>query len=148
MLSYIFKRILSLIPVLLVVSCVAFLIVYMIPGGPATALLGMEATPEQIHTLNAELGFDRPFLTQYVDWFGKVLQGDWGTSYFLHQSVLEAIAEYFPPTLSLAILAQIIALRFRWGFLLPVKEELRWMWQLSQLHFWGWRFRGFCLVCF
>lgn len=110
MLSYIFKRILSLIPVLLVVSCVAFLIVYMIPGGPATALLGMEATPEQIHTLNAELGFDRPFLTQYVDWFGKVLQGDWGTSYFLHQSVLEAIAEYFPPTLSLAILAQIIAL--------------------------------------
>ena len=48
MLSYIFKRILSLIPVLLVVSCVAFLIVYMIPGGPATALLGMEATPEPV----------------------------------------------------------------------------------------------------
>ena len=127
MLSYIFKRILSLIPVLLVVSCVAFLIVYMIPGGPATALLGMEATPEQIHTLNAELGFDRPFLTQYVDWFGKVLQGDWGTSYFLHQSVLEAIAEYFPPTLSLAILAQIICTAVSGsvgGFLLPVKEEL------------------------
>ena len=95
MLSYIFKRILSLIPVLLVVSCVAFLIVYMIPGGPATALLGMEATPEQIHTLNAELGFDRPFLTQYVDWFGKVLQGDWGTSYFLHQSVLELSQNIF-----------------------------------------------------
>lgn len=93
-----------------VVSCVAFLIVYMIPGGPATALLGMEATPDQIEALNTELGFNRPFLTQYLDWFSGIFRGDWGESYFLHQSVLDAIAEYFPPTLSLAILAQIIAL--------------------------------------
>lgn len=110
MLSYIGKRILSLIPVMFVVSCVAFLVVYLIPGGPATALLGMEATPDQINALNAELGFDRPFLTQYLDWFTGVLRGDWGNSYFLRQSVLEAIREYFPPTLSLAILSQIIAL--------------------------------------
>lgn len=110
MLSYISKRILSLIPVMFVVSCVAFLIVYMIPGGPATALLGMEATPDQIEALNTELGFNRPFLTQYLDWFSGIFRGDWGESYFLHQSVLDAIAEYFPPTLSLAILAQIIAL--------------------------------------
>ena len=95
MLSYILKRILSLIPVLFVVSCVIFLVVYMIPGGPATALLGMEATPDQINELNAELGFDRPFLVQYIDWFTNVLRGDWGTSYFLHQSVTEAIGEYF-----------------------------------------------------
>ena len=84
MLKYILKRILSLIPVLFVVSCVIFLVVYMIPGGPATALLGMEATPDQIDALNAELGFDRPFLVQYVDWFTNVLRGDWGESYFLH----------------------------------------------------------------
>lgn len=112
MLSYIGKRLLSLIPVLLVVSFVVFLVVYMIPGGPATALLGMEATPEQVNTLNEELGFNRPFLVQYADWFGGIFQGDWGESYFLHQSVLEAIAEYFPPTLSLAVFAQIIALIF------------------------------------
>lgn len=110
MLSYVAKRILSLIPVMLVVSVVIFLIVYLIPGGPATALLGMEATPDQIAELNAQLGFDRPFLVQYVDWFQNILKGDWGTSYFLHQSVLEAIPEYFKPTLSLAVLAQIIAL--------------------------------------
>lgn len=110
MLSYVTKRILSLIPVMLVVSVVIFLIVYLIPGGPATALLGMEATPDQIAELNAQLGFDRPFLVQYVDWFQNILKGDWGTSYFLHQSVLEAIPEYFKPTLSLAVLAQIIAL--------------------------------------
>lgn len=110
MLSYIGKRILSLIPVLFVVSCVVFLVVYLIPGGPATALLGMEATPAQIEELNAELGFDRPFLVQYADWFAGIFQGDWGDSFFLQQSVLEAIGEYFLPTLSLAILAQIFAL--------------------------------------
>ena len=110
MLSYIGKRMLSLIPVLFVVSCVVFLVVYLIPGGPATALLGMEATPAQIEELNTELGFNRPFLVQYADWFSGVLRGDWGESYFLHQSVLEAIKEYFTPTLSLAILAQLIAL--------------------------------------
>lgn len=69
MLSYIIKRILSLIPTLFVVSVVVFLVVYMIPGGPATALLGMEATPEAIADLNAQLGFDRPFFVQYADWF-------------------------------------------------------------------------------
>lgn len=109
MLAYIAKRILSLIPVLFVVSCVVFLVVYLIPGGPATALLGMEASPEQIEALNTELGFNRPFLVQYGDWFAGIFRGDWGDSYFLHQTVLEAIAEYFMPTLSLAVLAQIIA---------------------------------------
>ena len=105
MLSYIGKRLLSLIPVMFVVSVVAFLVVYMIPGGPATAILGMEATPDQISALNAQLGFDRPFLVQYLDWFGNVLHGNWGNSYFLQTSVLSAIGEYFGPTLSLAILA-------------------------------------------
>lgn len=110
MLSYILKRILSLIPVLFVVSVVAFLVVYLIPGGPATAMLGIEASPDKIADLNAQLGFDRPFFVQYADWFINIFHGDWGTSYFLHQSVLEAIAGYFGPTLSLAILAQIFAL--------------------------------------
>ena len=110
MLSYIAKRIGSLIPVLLIVSFVVFLVTYLIPGGPATALLGIEATAEQINALNEELGFNRPFFVQYADWFTNIFRGDWGTSYFLHQSVLEAISEYFIPTLSLAIFAQIIAL--------------------------------------
>ncbi len=112
MLSYIGKRILSLVPVMLVVSFVAFLIVYIIPGGPATAILGMEATPDKINELNNQLGFNRPFFVQYVDWFVNVLHGNWGESYFLNQSVTSAIAEYFGPTLSLAIFAQIFALIF------------------------------------
>lgn len=102
MASYVLKRILSLIPVLFVVSVVTYLVVYLIPGGPATALLGMEATPIQIDSLNAELGFNRSFVVQYAEWLSKLLHGDWGTSFFLRQSVLEVIKEYFRPTLSLA----------------------------------------------
>ena len=93
MLSYLIKRILSLIPVMFVVSVVVFLVVYLIPGGPATALLGLEAT-----------------LVQYADWLVKVFHGDWGDSFFLQQSVLEAIRDAFGPTLSLAVLAQIFSL--------------------------------------
>lgn len=110
MLSYIIKRIASLIPTMLIVSVIVFLLVYIIPGGPAAALLGMEATAEAIAELNAELGFDRPFFVQYFDWLLKVLKGDWGQSCFLQVSVLEAIGEYFPPTLSLAVFAEIMAL--------------------------------------
>ncbi len=112
MLYYITKRILSVIPTLLVVSVIIFLVVYIIPGGPATSMLGLEATTEQINTLNEELGFNRPFLVQYTDWITGVLQGDWGTSYFLKQPVFTAISDYFVPTLSLAIFSQIIALIF------------------------------------
>ena len=78
MLSYILKRILSLLPVLFVVSVVIFLVVYLIPGGPATAMLGLEASAQQIEELNAQLGFDRPFLVQYADWLAGVFRGDWG----------------------------------------------------------------------
>lgn len=109
MFSYIVKRILSLIPVLFIVSIITFLIVYLTPGGPATAILGLEASPEQINQMNAQLGFDRPFLVQYVDWLGGIIRGNWGESYFLRQSVIAAIGEYFGPTLSLAIVAQIFA---------------------------------------
>ena len=110
MLSYVLKRFLSLLPTLLIVSLVVFLVVYLISGGPATAILGMEATAEELAALNAELGFDRPFLEQYGSWLGGVFRGDWGQSFFLDMSVLDAIGEYFGPTLSLAIYAEIVSL--------------------------------------
>ncbi len=112
MFSYIIKRIVSLIPTLLVVSVAVFLITYLMPGGPATAMLGMEATKEELDALNEALGFNRPFLVQYFDWLGKMLKGDWGESLFLQQSVLSAIGQYFLPTLSLALLAEFFSLVF------------------------------------
>lgn len=108
--KYIFKRLLALIPTLLIVSLVIFAIVYLTPGGPATALLGLEATPEDIANLNSQLGFDRPFFEQYFSWIAGVLRGDWGQSYFLQMSVTDALFEYFWPTFSIAIFAMIIAL--------------------------------------
>lgn len=110
MFSYIIKRIVSLLPTLFVVSLAVFLITYLMPGGPATAMLGMEATKEELDALNEALGFNRPFLVQYAEWLGKVLRGDWGESLFLQQSVLSAIGQYFMPTLSLALLAELFAL--------------------------------------
>ncbi|MEY8437011.1 ABC transporter permease [Atopobiaceae bacterium 24-176] len=109
MARYLIRRVLATVPVLFVVSVAAFLVVRLVPGGPATALLGMEASPEQVATLNASLGFDRPLPVQYVEWLGGVLTGDWGRSYFLQMPVTEALAQYMGPTLSLAMLAQGIA---------------------------------------
>lgn len=110
MLSYLIKRLLATIPVLFIVSLVIFFIIHITPGAPAAAILGMEATDEQIAELNQELGFDRPITEQYVSWIAGVFQGDLGDSIFMKMPVTEAIAEHVGPTLSLAILAQVIAL--------------------------------------
>lgn len=110
MLAYITKRLLSLIPVLAVVTIAIFLIIHITPGNPAAAILGMEASQEEIEQLNQDLGLDRPILEQYTSWVANVFKGDLGDSIFMNQPVSEAIAEHITPTLSLAILAQVIAI--------------------------------------
>lgn len=110
MLNYILKRILSLIPVLFVVSVVIFFIIHLTPGDPASVILGQDATEEQINDLREQLGLNKPVYEQYVSWISGVFKGDFGTSIFMKQSVLSAISEHLQPTLSLAILAQLISL--------------------------------------
>ncbi len=110
MLSYIFKRILSLIPVLFVVSVVIFSIVHLTPGDPARVILGPEASPDQVATLREQMGFNRPIVVQYLSWLGAVLQGDFGDSIFMRMPVTQAIANHAAPTLSLAILAQLFTI--------------------------------------
>lgn len=110
MLAYITKRLLSLIPVLAVVTIAIFLIIHITPGNPAAAILGMEASEEEIQQLNQDLGLDRPILEQYTSWVANVFKGDLGDSIFMNQPVSEAIVEHITPTLSLAILAQVIAI--------------------------------------
>ena len=107
---YIAKRVLSLLPVLFVVTVAIFLIIHLTPGDPAAAMLGMEASEDEIRQMNEALGFDRPLLEQYASWVGGVFRGDLGSSPFMNQPVTEAIAEHIGPTFSLAVLAQIIAL--------------------------------------
>lgn len=110
MLKYTLKRIGAMIPVMLIISVVVFLIIYLTPGDPASSMLGMEASADQIERVNESLGLNEPLPQRYLEWMGGVLTGDLGDSYFMHQPVTQAIAEHFGPTLSLAVLAQLIAL--------------------------------------
>lgn len=107
---YIIKRILSLIPVLFVVSIIVFLIIHLTPGDPATTMLGDEASTEKIQELRQQLGLNLPLYQQYLNWLLGVFQGDLGTSYFMRDPVTVAIIDHLGPTISLTIIAQIIAL--------------------------------------
>jgi len=100
--AYIAKRLLAAIPVLLGLTIIVFLIMAMIPGDPATAILGSYATPENVERLNRELGLDKPLPQQYVIWLGNLLHGDFGRSYSLNRPVLDEVLERFSATLILA----------------------------------------------
>ncbi|MEO3387912.1 ABC transporter permease [Mesorhizobium sp. CAU 1741] len=102
MTAYIAKRLLAVIPVLLGLSVIVFLIMAMIPGDPATAILGNFATPENVARLNAQLGLDKPLPQQYVIWLGNLLQGDFGRSFALNRPVLDEVTERYSATLILA----------------------------------------------
>ncbi|GIN94781.1 ABC transporter permease [Siminovitchia terrae] len=107
---YLLKRLLSLIPVLVVVSIVVFLLVHLSPGDPVKAMLGQNAPPEQVTQLREELGLNRPLIEQYFSWSIDLLKGDLGNSIFLKKPVLEIFMSYLGPTISLSILAQIISI--------------------------------------
>ncbi len=110
MLRVIGKRIALLIPTLFGLSVLLFLWVRSLPGGPATALLGEKATPEAVARVNELYGFDRPLLTQYFTYIGKLLQGDFGVSINTGRPVLEEFATRFPATVELTIVALIFAI--------------------------------------
>ena len=102
MTGYIFKRLISAIPVLLGISVIVFLIIAMIPGDPATAILGSYATPENVEKLNRDLGLDKHLVQRYFIWLGNMLQGDFGRSFALNRDVLDEVFERFSATLVLA----------------------------------------------
>lgn len=108
--KYLLKRLLSAVPVLFIVSIVIFLIIHITPGNPAAVILGQEATKEQIVELEESLGLNLPLYEQYLSWVSGVIRGDFGNSIFMKEPVTKSIASHLPPTLSLAIFAQLIAL--------------------------------------
>jgi peptide/nickel transport system permease protein len=105
MFAYIVRRLVMLLPVLLIVGVVVFALVHITPGDPAGVMLGQNATPEQIEQLRKQMGLDRPILEQFVDWFGGVLRLDFGDSIFLGMPVTQAIQDRFEPTLLLTLYA-------------------------------------------
>ena len=109
MAKYILLRLLSVIPVLLIVAVIVFFLAHLAPGDPVTVILGEEASAEVKAELRAELGLDLPLFTQFITWFKGILTGNLGDSFFLKMPITEVFFDHLSPTLSLAIMAQIIA---------------------------------------
>lgn len=107
---FLFHRLLALLPVLFVVSVVVFCLVHLAPGDPVLVILGNDASPADVAALRQQMGLDRPFLVQFLHWFGAVLSGDLGHSLFLNDSVMSLFLQHLTPTLALAFYAQLIAL--------------------------------------
>jgi peptide/nickel transport system permease protein len=101
-LRYLIKRLILVVPVLLGVSVIVFLVMVLIPGDPATAILGAYATPENLAHLREELGLDKPLIQQYLIWLGNILHGDFGRSFSLDRPVLDVVLDRLGPTLILA----------------------------------------------
>lgn len=100
--SYILKRLILTIPVLWGISLIVFFMMALIPGDPASAILGAYATPENVAQLREEFGLNKPLPEQYLIWLTHILQGNFGRSYSLNRPVLDEVLERIGPTLLLA----------------------------------------------
>ena len=107
--TYLLRRVLAVVPVMLVVATVTFVLVHLAPGDPASIIAGPDATPESVQRLRRQLGLDEPLPTQLLHWYGRLLRGDLGDSIFLRRPVTEAIVERLEPTLLLTSWATLIA---------------------------------------
>ncbi len=110
MLTYIIKRVLGVIPVLLCVSLLVFGFLRLIPGDPALVMLGERATPENISRVREQLGLNKPLYQQYLTFLGNALRGDLGRSVLRQEPVTQEIIRRFPATIELALAAMLVAL--------------------------------------
>lgn len=124
MIAYLVRRLAGLVVLLWGISILVFLMVRLIPGDPATAILGQSATdPAIVARLRSQLGLDRPLFVQYMDWARGVLTGNFGYSYNQQRSVTSLIGANLMPTLSLTVAA--LSLTVVLGLLLGVITGLR-----------------------
>ena len=108
--NYILKRILQMIPVLFVISLVAFFVIRLVPGDPARLMLGEKATNDAVAALRLKLGLDEPLYYQYIKFMQGVFHLDFGTSLKFQRPVMELIAQRLPVTLTLTIMSTLFAL--------------------------------------
>ena len=105
---YLIKRLLSTIPVMLVVAVFIFLLLRLTPGDPAAMIAGDYASEAQIADIRAKLGLDEPLLVQFGIWIGNLFQGDLGESFFFKKQVSDLIAARIEPTISLSLLTIVL----------------------------------------
>jgi len=110
MLSYVTRRIIATIPVVLIVAFFVFSLLYLAPGDPAAIIAGDQATPADVDRIRESLGLDRPFLVRFFDWLWRIVQGDLGTSIFTNLPVSHMIQQRIEPTLSLMVLTLFLSL--------------------------------------
>ena len=103
MIFYIIRRLIAAIPTLLAVLTLVFLIVRVVPGDPAIAILGDRATPEGVAALQAKLGLDKPIWRQYVDFLGQSLSGDFGNSMVTGRPIVSDVGAVLPHTIDLTL---------------------------------------------
>jgi len=107
MIHYLFRRLLGLLPTLLIVAVLVFSFVHLLPGDPARLAAGPEAGPETVELVRQDLGLDLPLHQQFLRFFSHALQGDFGTSIRSKRPVSTEIAERFAPTLWLTVAAMV-----------------------------------------
>lgn len=125
MVKFIVKRLLYMIPVLLGVAFLVFAILSLTPGDPGTIILGITAKPEDIASLNAEFGYDKPFLIRFFNYIGDIIfHFDLGTSYQSREPVIDSILSRFPNTLKLTIFSMSVssAIGISLGILSAVRQ--------------------------
>lgn len=109
MVRFLLSRIATAIPTLLIVSITVFALIRLIPGDPATLMLGDLAQPGQVEALRRQMGLDQPVVIQYLIWLGNVVSGDFGQSIATHQAVLPLILERFSVSATIVLLAVFLA---------------------------------------
>jgi ABC-type dipeptide/oligopeptide/nickel transport system permease component len=108
MIFYIIRRLIAAIPTLLAVLTLVFLIVRVVPGDPAIAILGDRATPEGVAALDAKLGLDKPIWRQYVDFLGQSLSGDFGNSMVTGRPIVSDVGAVLPHTIDLTLASLLV----------------------------------------
>ncbi|MEH7009998.1 ABC transporter permease [Neobacillus niacini] len=107
--KYIIRRLFDLLPTIFVVAVIVFVITRMIPGDPASVMLGPQASVEDVEELREKLGLNEPLYVQFGQYIGDLVRGDFGVSLTYNEPIVSLIMDRFPNTLILAISALIIA---------------------------------------
>lgn len=153
--TYIAKRLLALVPILLMISLISFFLIYLSPGDPVDAMLsqGGGIPDDQVYyDTRASLGLDRPIPVQYVDWLGNVLHGNLGNSITTGKPVVQEIGSRLPATIFLALVSMAFTLLVSvpLGILTAVKKNRFIDYFVRSLSFVGAAmpgfFMGLCLV--
>ena len=110
MVSYIFRRVLSTLPVMGIVALFVFSLLYIAPGDPAAVIAGDQASPADVERIRQGLGLDRPFLVQFGTWVWQILHGNLGTSIFTNMPVSAMIAQRIEPTFSLMAITLVLTI--------------------------------------